>query len=368
MTGGAVGTARTTGRSRHAGVAVPPPAERTFDGGIAHPDLLLWDAWTVERAGALDLFTLAVARRDVDGGLITAANRDDYPFHVRRFASKDRGARWRDHGAYLRPELHVFAAAGHNVWSGSALAAGGRVLFAFTGVRAPTPACPYLQSLCLLEAAPDEAAPGIERASVLSDPERDHAAILRAGYYLGDRGELGGFGEADGPILAWRDPFLMAEPDGGIRVFWSAKVAPRRPAIGHARLVRGPNGYALGGLLPPILLPDADAFTQAEVPKVYPVPGERGFLLLVSTCDRVSEAQPTSEVSKVLRLYRSPSPHGPWTPYALGGSVLEGTDGLFGGCLVGVTASRATLIAPYSEMAEPDLRFTLAPPREVTFA
>ena len=367
MTGGVVGGAGTIERRRHDRVVVPPPAERSFAGGIDHPGLLLWDAWTVQRGSELELFMLAVARQDADGLSITVSNRDRYPFHVRRFTSAGQGATWRDRGAYLSSDPSPFHAASHNLWSGSALATGDRTLFAFTGVRAPDPVRPYLQSLCLLEAMPGETSPPVGRASVLSDPERDYDAIRSAGYYLGERRRLGGLGEDDGPILAWRDPFLMAEEHGSVRVFWSAKVAPRRPAIGHARLRSGPNGYAMDALLPPITLPDAAAFTQAEVPKVYPVPDGGGFLLLVSTCDRVSEAQPSSEVTKALRLYRGPSPIGPWTPHARGGSMLAGTDGLFGGCLIGVGASRATLVAPYSEMAELHLRFTLAPTREVTF-
>ena len=342
-------------------VPVPPLAGTTFQDGIDHPALWLWDAWTHEHAGTLHLFTLAVARRDLAGLPITPATRDAYPFHVRRFASTDGGASWRDEGAYMLPP----AGAGANVWSGSALPHGDVLLFGYTQVRAPSAERRYVQAICLTEASPDGAPPASGRAVVLSDPERDRDAIEAMGYYLGPASTLGGPSEEGGPLLAWRDPFLLAEPSGGVRAYWSAKVAPDRPAIAHARLACGPDGWTLGELLAPMTLPDADAFTQAEVPKVYAEPDGTGYLLLVSACDRRSEAQPLAEVTKAMRLYRGPSPDGPWAPHAPGSSLVADAQGLFGGALTEVGAGEATLLAPYADAAPRGRALTFAAPRRI---
>ena len=336
-------------------IAVPPPAREPFQNGIDHRDLLLWDAWTEERGETLSLYTLAVARVAADGTLVTAANRDRYPFHVRRFVSEDGAESWTDAGAVLRPG----GPAPHNVWSGSVLRRGGRLLTGLTGVRRPEAGRPFVQAVLLVEGEP----PDLSRASVLSDPERDREAIEAAGYYLGPAASLGtALGEAGGPILAWRDPFLF-EADGELRAAWSAKLAPARPCLASAVLTEGPKGWR-ATLRPPTELPDAERFTQAEVPKLYREP-EGEWLLLVSGCDRRREDQPDVEVTKALRLYRGPSADGPWRPYRAAGSGLLGADHLFGGALTAVTEGAATLIAPHTEMAPPDRRYTFAPPRQV---
>ena len=346
-------------------IDIPGPATTPFTDGIVHPDLLLWDSWTYEYEGTLALFCLAVARRDRRGRLVTAANRDDYPFHVRRFTSPDGGRTWHDEGAYLHPSQDAASTASHNVWSGSALVHDGKLLFGFTGVRAPSPDRRFVQSICLLETEPGGSSSSVGDAVVLSDAERDYDAIRRAGYYVAPPDAVGrDEGEEGGPILAWRDPFLISEGDGCLRAYWSAKVAPTRPAVAHGRLRRDAGGWVLEDLLPPITLPDASDYTQAEVPKVYADPSG-GFLMLLSTCDRVHEGQPDDGVSKELRLFRSASLDGPWAPYSPDGSVLPGVRHLFGGSFTEVADDRAILLAPYTEMAAPERRLTFAPLRTV---
>ena len=114
--------------------------------------------------------------------------------------------------------------------------------------------------------------------------------------------------------------------------------------------------------MPPIELPDAAAYTQAEVPKVYEDPAG-GYLMLLSTCDRLREDQPDEEVSKEMRLYQSATLDGPWAPWSPRGAVLPGARHLFGGSLMAAARDRLTVLAPYTEWAPPARRMTFAPPR-----
>jgi hypothetical protein len=341
-----------------------PPSQGVFRHGISHPDLWLWDAWTVNEGDTLTLFTLALARRNAKGDPVTPADRNNYPFHVRRFVSEDDGATWRDNGAFLSPGPAAGGVMAHNVWSGSAILSEGRLLFGFTGVRKPAPGRSFLQSICLLPVAQGSAAPKPSDTIVISDPEADYQGIIDAGYYLGPREILGDDrGEEGGPILAWRDPFLFARADGSIDAFWAAKTAATTPAVAHARLIRRDGGFRCK-LLSPISLPDGADFTQAEVPKVYRDPEGAGYLLLISTCNRLREDQPDTEVSKEMRLYRAVRPEGPWRPYRGDESIIPGITHLFGGAFSSFerSANTATLIAPYTEMSAARKQLTFAPP------
>ena len=345
-------------------VDIPPPSAGLFRHGITHPDLWLWDAWTFELGGTLSLFTLALARRNSKGDAVTPADRNDYQFHVRQFHSQDGGATWRDKGAFLSPGPAAGGVMTHNIWSGSAILSDGRLIFGFTGVRKPAQGRSFLQSICLLPVAPDMAAPEPSDTIAISDPEMNYQEITDAGYYLGPEEALGDDkGEEGGPILAWRDPFLFARADGSIEAFWAAKISATAPAVAHARLTRQGDAFRCE-LLAPITLPDGADFTQAEVPKIYRDPDGAGYLLLISTCNRLREDQPDAEVSKEMRLYRAARPEGPWRPYRGDDSIIPGAEHLFGGALTSFErgANTATLIAPYTEMATAEKQLTFAPP------
>lgn len=349
-------------------VAIPPAASRPFSGGIKHPDLWLWDAWTYWHDGDLHLFCLALAKVDANGRPITPGDRNDYPFHIREFLSQDEGASWRDLGVYLQPDETPGSPTQHSIWSGSALNDGDELLFGFTGIRQPAEGRSFLQSICLLPTRPGER-PDLGQAIVLSDPERDYAEITKAGYYLGSQSSLGvDTGEEHGPILAWRDPFFVPEGDGTLRAYWAAKTGPAEPAIASGRVRKTSAGYVLDKLYAPIVHPDVSEYTQSEVPKVFQNPEDGSLLMLTSTCDRVSEDQPDSEVTKELRLYTAPGFDGPWSSYSDEGASLHGVEHLFGGEFSSLNLARqeATLIAPYTEMAEPDLQLTFAAPRKVS--
>ena len=338
-------------------VDIPAPWPEPFHDGIRHPGLWLWDSWVWEGDGHLHLYCLALSRHRQDGAPITPDQRNAHAFHVREFTSTDNGRTFRDEGCVLRPGL-LGDTDGRNVWSGHVFGERRR-FFAYTGVSQPGPARPFVQSICLAE----RTGAGWS-GHLLSSPERDYDAIRAKGYYLGPKDSLGHVtGEEGGPILAWRDPFAL-DTAAGIRLFWSAKVGPKTPAVASADLLAEDGRYRLGPLHPPILLPDAELMTQAEVPKVHAT--DNGYVMLVAACDRLFEGQPDAQVSKVTRAYRADTPDGPWRPVSES-SALDGLDHLFGVSALEVSRGGLRVIGPYTEMAPPDLRLSFAAPREVRF-
>lgn len=351
-------------------VPVPAPSRLRFENGIAHPDLWLWDSWTAAMDGRIHLYCLALSRRDADGQPISQAERNNYPFHIRHFTSRDGGTSWYDEGGFLEPQTSGDRAFARSVWSGCMLArADGDWLCGFTGLREVTPERPFLQTICLGESRGGYTL-DTPPSTALSCPIRDYEAIRDAGYYLPEADRLGSAeGEDGGPILAWRDPFIVAGPAGTLEVFWSAKIAPARSAVAHATVARKGDSYMVQTLHAPMTLPDDAAFTQAEVPKLYFDAAQKTWYLLISACDRLSEDQPADEVKKELRLYKSQSMRGPWTgAFAGGASRIPDTDLLFGASILSANFSSGhfTLIGPYTEYAPEDQQLTFAPKRLVS--
>jgi len=345
---------------------IPPACSAVFTGGIDHPDLWLWDSWTLrEPGGVLNLYCLALSKRGEDGSNITPPQRNDFTFHVRRFVSSDNGRSWRDKGAVMERGGVADGADARNVWSGSVLRLDeDTVAFGFTGVRHQGTDHRFLQTICVAT-GPTPAGPTSWPGSALSCPLRDHDAILTAGYYLSPLRELGSNdGEAGGPIMAWRDPFLVQLPSGDLHAVWSAKVSPTIPAIAHARLERNGDEIGLAELYPPMLLPDAHLMTQAEVPKIYRDPASGDYLLLISACDRRFEGQPDRELTHIHRLYRSAEIGGPWRPFQPNGSALAGLEGLFGASLIDHDACRGrlTVLGPFTENAGSQRQLRFAEP------
>lgn len=342
---------------------IPAACETVFTSGIDHPDLWLWDSWTVqEPGGEWHLYCLALSKTHADGTPITPPERNDFTFHVRRFTSENSGRSWYDMGTVMQPRQVADGADSRNVWSGSALKLDNEaVVFGFTGVRDCGTDRRFLQSICVATGAGPGGPEHLPEAA-LSCPLRDYETIVSKGYYLGLREDLGSNnGEGGGPILAWRDPFLFEEPDGQLHAVWSAKLSPTTPAIAHALLECNDRQITLSELSPPIELPDAHLMTQAEVPKIYRDSGSGDFLLMVSACDRRYEGQPDRELTHIHRLYRSSDLRGPWAAFGAHGSALPGLEGLFGASLVAhdVSTGRFSVLGPYSENAghEKQLRF-----------
>lgn len=333
---------------------VPPPAQIRFEGAIRHPGLWLWDSWTLQDEEGLHLYCLALSRTGHDGAPIRPPQRNDHAFHVRHFRSVDGGANWSDAGPAILPGGASDGADTRNVWSGSVLRLpDGRYAYGYTGLREGGPERRFIQTICI---GFGETASRMDTppAAALSCPLRDHEAIRAAGFYLPPRETVGAnTGEAGGPILAWRDPFLLQDAEGTLHAWWSAKVGPTRPAIAHARLALRGGEAVVEHLSAPILLPDAEEYTQAEVPKVYFDAASGGYLLLISTCDRMFEGQPDSDVKQQLRLYRSAAPTGPWAPALASGSLLPGLETLFGASLIAhdMAEGRLSVLGPFTENA-----------------
>lgn len=343
---------------------VPPPSTDKFENGIAHPALWLWDSWTAKFDGTVHLYCLALSRIDSAGDPILPENRNDHLFHIRHFTSDDGGQSWMDKGVFLEPSNAGDGAFTRNVWSGGVLALGADDWIAgFTGLREAGASRPFLQSICI---GRSRTADALDPSAIttLSCPQRDYDQIRAAGYYLPERDTLGAFeGEENGPILAWRDPFILDAGEERLEVFWSAKIAPARSAVAHATVRIAAGGFQIEKLHPPMTLPDDATFTQAEVPKICQGP-DGTFFLMISACDRLNEAQPAEEVTKMLRLYKSNALRGPWKPvFANGPSQIPGTDNLFGASFFPAefTGAELHLISPYSEYASGQKRLTFAP-------
>lgn len=341
---------------------IPAAHSATFKDGIDHPNLWLWDSWTLDGNDDLHLYCLALAKTHSDGTRILPPDRNDFTFHVRHFVSEDRGISWRDHGAIMYPKQTDDGSDARNIWSGSVLGLEDKtVAFGYTGVRDCGPERSFLQTICIAT-GPSPAGPDSWPRAAISCPIRDYEAICDRGYYLGPRDTLGSnAGEAGGPIMAWRDPYLFTDARGELYAVWSAKVSAQEPAIALAKLKRSGTDIELAELCAPIRLPDAHLMTQAEVPKIYRDRESGDFLLMVSACDRKYEGQPDKELTHIHRLYRSASLDGPWWTYAKEESALPGLEGLFGASLLDVDLSKGyfTALGPYTENAGPEkqLRF-----------
>lgn len=333
--------------------------------GILHPDLWLWDAWTLKIGHTLNLYCLALARTDDLGQATSASVRNDYRFHIRHFASLDNGASWSDFGALAWPGMLADGSDGRNIWSGSVLQLrDGRTIHGFTGIRARDNEHPFVQSASIRTFDGDGRAQG-GTGVAFTCSERDYEKILQAGYFLGPKAALGHKdGEDGGPILCWRDPFLFEDLDGALYAFLAAKRGPLESAIAQIAIEEKDGEFVQKEILPPIELPDRGEFTQAEVPKIYFDTVQQQYFLLISSTDRLRESQPDSEVTKEHRLYVSDSLRGPWKPFSDAGSRLIGLDGLFGASIIDADfrSGDITFIGPYSEMVDATKQLSFAPP------
>ncbi len=334
-----------------------------FRHGIQHPQWYLWDAWSFWHENTLHLYCLALARQAANGDIIDPTKRNDHRFHVHHFLSTDNGNSWVDGGIFQQPGEAVDGHDSRNVWSGSVWAnEDGDIWVGYTGIQLPAPERPFLQCLAVAPAAsPDKvsAADG----KVLACAHADYGTICAKGYFMDRRDRLGHVaGEPGGAILAWRDPFIFQHKAETYVVF-AAKAAPTVPAMGVLKLQ---SSDPLGplDLMPPIVLPDADKFTQFEVPKIYPVDDGRKLLMVCATTDRKTEEQPDEEVQTLIRLYFSESIDGPWMMAGTETSVLGNAENLFGATVITLDErnKQLVLMAPYTLAVGDALGLTFAPP------
>lgn len=348
---------------------IPQPCKVHFERGIRHPDLWLWDSWVSRSVtGELFLYCLALSRVGFDRSPILPAARNDHSFHIRQFTSGDGGVTWIDRGVLLEPGNASDGADSFNVWSGSVFQAeADTAWFAYTGIRDVSLDQPFLQSICLIRSAGiDQFKDG--RTFTVSCPIRDYDEITEKGYYLGPRDRLGhSAGEDGGPIMAWRDPYLVYDKDGQLNVFWSAKIGPAVPAIARCIVREGEGGTVSAELMSPIHIPDAEEYSQAEVPKLHFDAGINRWLLLISACNRMHESQPEDEVHMQQRLYLAETLEGPWRPFSKAGSKLAGLDEMFGSSVLShnLLANEISVLGPYTERASDGLQLSFPEIRQL---
>ncbi len=336
-------------------VTLQNTSSHIFTDGIDHPDYYLWDAWSYQQDQTLHLYCLAVARFDGHGQLLDPTKRNGVPFHVRHFVSDDNGDSWLDQGNFQasRPEHNDFDS--KSIWSSSITRLEDDTkLVAFTGLKASAEPQQFLQSMGLA-ISHDGYAIDADSIQLISSPEEHWQAITTKGYYIAEREQLGHRdGEEGGPILAWRDPFIIVH-DQELHMFWCAKSASHTPALGHAKLNRSDNGFEIDYLYPPVLMPDGNNFTQLELPKVIYDDVHERFYLIIATCNRTFEGQPDSDVNKQIRLYQSSSLDGPWEAhFDSGSSTGLGAQHMFGMTVLSTdfVAGELHCISPYTEAAD----------------
>lgn len=337
---------------------IPSPHAYDFENGINHPLLYLWDAWSYIENDTIHLYCLAVSRIKPDGTPLQPIERNEFPFHIRHFTSNNNGLSWKDEGCFLNIDRCASQFECHNIWSGSiSNVSTGEKLFAFTSLEQVDDKHQFLQNIALASSKD-----GYEVDEILnfdlSSPRKDWEYITNKGYYLGKPDLLGSNdGDENGPIMAWRDPFIFLDKNANINLFWGGKVSATRSALVRAELDKGT--YLISKLHEPTIVPDGNEFTQLELPKV--VHDEEGglFYLMISTCNRMYEGQSDDEVDKGVRMYKSESLDGPWI--SLGKKIL-GSEHLFGPTVLRTDFqnNRLLCIAPYTDAAEEKLSLTFS--------
>ena len=332
----------------------------------------LWDAWSYKDANHYHLYCLSVPRFVDDGTPLKAADRNQQHFCVRYYYAdvpKTWGAdlQWSAGGCFQQVGRANDAHDAGNIWSGSVLPLEhGDTLVAYTGLWHP---CTHPQRFAQnIGVGIAKTASSIETHSqhLLCCPMREYERVVAAGYYVDPPKDFGGAdGERGGAISAWRDPFLLHDTDGRLHLFWSAKVSPQVAALGHGILERDEHSrYILSQLLPPICFPDADEFTQAELPKVcYDQTHER-YYIMISTTNRVDERQADADVHKCTRLYHCASVDQPCEAYTKQGSIVHTPyPHLFGATILDADFENRQLLcmASYTDAAPADSALSFAP-------
>lgn len=321
-------------------------------------DCYLWDAWSFIEPNKWHLYCLGLEKYDVSGALINPDHRNDHQFHIHHFDSTDEGITWVDRGIFQHAGLCANGADSGNVWSGDAhQTAWGDYWFAATGIRAIDSEHPFVQSLMLGKSSQPDVFDGIMTPVLMADEHYEE--LLAKDYFLAEQAQLGHRdGELGGSILALRDPYIVdlrdSQSEAIVDVVFAAKASSGVPAMGHIRVSLTGNAPELVEICPPITLPDADMFTQFEVPKIVFDANTQRYLLLCSTADRVDESQPEEEVNRYLRLYYATDLRGPWNPAALEGSELLGAGCRFGATILEYNTDEQQLIclAPLTTMDE----------------
>lgn len=343
---------------------IPDAYTKTFKNGIRHPLLYLWDGWSYSDKELIHLYCLAVSRTKEDGTALDTSERNFFPFHIRHFTSSDYGKSWRDEGCFLQPRLGRGMHDSRTIWSGSVEPLpNGKKLVAYTGLYDVDENHNFLQNITLAVSDDGFKVNKIAKEPI-SCPRRDRNYIISKGYYLDTHEKMGhNGGEGNGPIMAWRDPFVFIDKNKNIRLFWAAKVGTHQNAMAHALLKEDNGLFRIDKLYPPTTLPDGKEFTQLELPKMIYDAKRKLYYLIVSTCNRLFEGQSDSEVDKKVRLYKSTHFNGPWEPWGKHGGVILGPENLFGMTVLKTDFenNRLLCISPYTEASPDALGSTFSP-------
>jgi len=230
----------------------------------------LWDNWACRRKadGLIHRFALTAPRS------LRPEERHAHA-EIHRWTSAD-GADWTPHGPVL---------ARRPAWSGCATDLGARMALFFTGVE-PEPE----RRQTIRAAFSTDGETFTEHPAPLLEPSTQH------GYDTGD---------ADGVIMAWRDPFVFRDQSGAWRMLFSAK--NEGSCVGQA--AAEDDSLTRWKLLPPLDLPAR--YPQMELPGV--MHAKDAVYCLVSTTDAV-------------RAYRAATLDGPWEPAGEEGDLVLNRD------------------------------------------
>ncbi|RZW46890.1 MAG: hypothetical protein EX263_09050, partial [Flavobacteriaceae bacterium] len=327
---------------------IPKAYEAKFENGIQHPELYLWDAWSFVENKVMHLYCLAIPRYKSDGSKLDPSERNDFPFHIRHFTSSNDGLSWKDEGCFFN-SIQYSKLNYRTIWSGCVKPMpNGKKLVAYTGIENADLDHKYIQNITLATSDDGHSVNTLVNKVLLS-PSRDWKYITDKGFYLDVQDNLGSNqGEEGGPIMAWRDPFIYFDVKGKLNLFLAAKIRPRESALARITMNQREGLFELAELHPPIIVPDVEDFTQLEVPKILFDHDNETYYLIISTCNRLYENQPESEIEKEVRLYKSKNMNGPWV--SLGENILN-KENLFGLTVLKTDFknNRLLCMAPYTE-------------------
>lgn len=346
----------------------PPIPARTLKpltGGIHHPECYLWDAWSCDLGDAIYLFTLAVNRKSANGDYAPPSCRASSRFHIRQFVSNDGGITWEDLGAFQTAGTTGDGHDARNIWSGSVLSRDGdqALWAAYTAIHEVDDTHPFVQCLAVGRGTAGETFE-VGSGQVLLCPVTDRERIESAGYFIDRTAGVGNVrGEAGGPIIAWRDPFLFRDFDGLLHMAWAAKREGGEPAMGLATLREEDGRLVVANLFPPVALPDVAEFTQFEIPKIYLDPANSSYILVAATTDRRSETQDGSDINAAVRIYHAHSCTGPWLTGGTDSSVLAEAENYFGMTVLRANADDELFVAvaPLTDQAGAVDALTVSP-------
>lgn len=296
-----------------AAASIEPRTGRLFPARIEPPDWYLWDNYGYVEAGRIHVYAQAADRA------VCAVPEDRYwRAYWRHFVSADGGRTWTDEGPALWPRSGSAGYDSYTVWSGSVLLRDdGLKVAAYTGLAAGKLA---LQSIAIAVSDDGHVFRRVSEDRPLVSAALDYDRLIASGYYLGPQETLGDLAEEDdGTFLCLRDPFLFADDDGSVHVFFGAKAVRKQEivrAVGHA-VFTDPAQLREAEIRPPVFVPDGHEFNQLELPNVVKRAGT--YYLIVSTTNLAYIGQPDLHADKAVRIYRSDTLDRGWEPYGHGG-------------------------------------------------